>query len=100
MNQESVDFAAHRFTPRMARSHEHACAVEHYAPHTERRIWRAVRAVLCLAAAAAIGADQDEPSPSLIWWLPVVLPFAGTVSAAIAAIYWSELRAFFSQVFA
>ena len=48
----------------------------------------------------SIGADQDEPSPSLIWWLPVVLPFAGTVSAAIAAIYWSELRAFFSQVFA
>lgn len=48
-----------------------------------------------------IGADQDDGSASTwAWWTPVVLPFAGTVSAAVVAIYWSELLAFFSQVFA
>lgn len=55
MNQEATDFASHRFTPRTTRGPEHSCAVEHYAPQ-ERRIWRAIRAAVCLLAAAGIGA--------------------------------------------
>jgi len=56
MNQESTDFAAYRFTPRTSRGPGNSCAVEHFAPHSEHRFWRVARAVVCLLAAAGIGA--------------------------------------------
>jgi hypothetical protein len=57
MNREATDFAEHRFTPRTGYGKARdAYAVEHYAPHTEHRAWAVVRALICIAAAAAIGA--------------------------------------------
>ena len=57
MNHEQTDFAAYRFTPRTSAGRARdAYAVEHHKPHTEHRAWAVVRALICIAAAAAIGA--------------------------------------------
>ncbi len=63
MNHEHTDFAAHRFPQRQARSVSHAYAGLHCKHEHERPFLKAARAILCLAAAAAIGAMCAGWSP-------------------------------------
>lgn len=56
MNHESTDFAAQRFTPRMARDYSRFYAGQHFQPQNEHAAWRVLRQLICYAAAVAIGA--------------------------------------------
>ena len=56
MNHESTDFAAQRFSPRTASDYSHFYAGRFYKPPPDHTLWRVAAAIVCIAAAMAIGA--------------------------------------------
>ncbi len=56
MNHESTDFAAYRFSQRTARDVSYYYPGRHFKPEHESHVMQAVRWIVCLAAAAAVGA--------------------------------------------